>query len=224
MPVCQSSPPPSPRYAPAAKRIKKWRRLVRWSGTARLTSLLRAIEREQAARPPAERPTGWLLPWRSQFRRLADVEPAAIRLYLLDCPDRMTPIAVWMLGRCATRLQHFDLFEFSIDASRATRTHAARALRRVEAWEKVARLSEASPGDRRIAWYAHAPTTKRVFAARLQNFAEHVDQSRAAEASGPSRMSLWFADLDWVRHPPKSVALIREILQRIHRLVRGRSS
>jgi hypothetical protein len=222
VPVYQ--PLPSLRYAPAAKRIKKWRRIARWSQTGWLTSLLQEIEREQEVRVTAERSAGWLLPWRSQFRRLADVEPAAIRLYLLDCPDRMTPIAVWMLGRCATRVQHFDLLEFASDASPPTRRHAARALRRVEAWEKVTRLADAAPDDRRLAWYAHAPTTKRVFAARLQNFAEHLDRAHAAEASGPSRMSLWFADLDWVRRPPKSVAVIRQILQRIRRWVHGEST
>ena len=96
-----------------------------------------------------------------------------------------------------------------------------RILRRIEAWEKLRTLAERNPDDAKIRWYAYAPFAKRNFSERLHNFTDHVDPSHAAEAAGPSRMPLWFADLDWIRRPPKPFAYIRELLERIHRWVHG---
>jgi hypothetical protein len=211
------------RYAPPPKQVKRWRRRRIYDSW--VSELLHSLQREQAECAAdvtrAARKQSWLLPYRPQFRRVKASHSAVIRLYLLNCPDVMRPIAIWLLGRCATVNQHFDLFEFALDASPPARRHAARALRRVEAWERVARLADASPGDPKIAWYASTPTTKRDFRERLRSFAEHVDSSRAAEAAGPSRMALWFADIDWFRRPPKPVEYIRQILERIHRWVHG---
>ncbi len=130
-------------------------------------------------------------------------------------------MAIWLLGRCASRTQQYDLFEFAVNGPEAARRHAARALRRVEAWSKLRALAAASPFDGKIAWYAQAPVTKRAFRERLKNFAAYVDASHAGEAAGPSRMALWFADVDWIRRPLKPVEYIRKVLQRIHRWVHG---
>jgi len=188
--------------------------------------MLDELEREQVESfwrtlEPSATAHAWLLPYRTRIRRLADAEPAAIQLYLLSCPDRMAPIAIWLLGRCVTRTKHLDLFDFAISAPLPGRRHAARTLRRAEAWTKLTRLAKLNRNDEKIAWYAATPFTKRGFRERLRNFANHVDASHATDAAGPSRMALWFADLDWIRRPPKPVELIRRVLERIHRLVHG---
>jgi hypothetical protein len=165
--------------------------------------------------------TTWLLRYRPQLRRVDEVLPMPLHMYLRSCPESMQPIGIWLLGRMATRTEHFGLFERALDSPPAGRRHAARALRRIEAWEKLRTLAQLNPDDAKIAWYAHAPTTKRDFGQRLRNFAAHVDGSHASDANGPSRMALWFADLDWIRRAPKPAEIIRRILDRIHRLVHG---
>lgn len=207
---------------------KRWRRRKKRHplyGPRWLTTLLREIEREQAARlsdPNSPTPSAtWLLRYRPQFRRFDNAFPAAMYWRLRQCPDSMKPIAIWLLGRRALRIDHLGLFEYALNASPAGRRHAARALRRVEAWEKLRTLAKLSPDDPKIRWYAYTPVAKRNFDERLRNFAEHVDHSHAAEGALPSRMPLWFANFDWVRHPPKPAEFIRRLLQRIHRLVHG---
>jgi hypothetical protein len=220
-----NTPSQSHRESPSAKSAKRWWRRKPFSRRPkRLLALLRDLEHEQSDRfndAGAARSTSWLLRYRPRFRRVEDSLPTPIHAYLRKCPESMTPIAIWLLGRCAIRTEHFALFEFARNAPPAARRHAARALRRLEAWEKLRTLARENPADSKMAWYAHALVTKRNFRERLRNFAEHVDHSHAAEAAGPSRMSIWFADVDWIRRPPKPVAYIRQILQRIHRWVHG---
>jgi hypothetical protein len=218
------------RPAPSAATIRTWRRISRFTQQGWVGDFLHQLERELmaplldargdvAASPPSP---SWLLRYRPQIRRIADRQPtAAIRLYLLTCPTPMRPIAVALLGHCAERTNTCNLLEYAATESAPTRRRAARALWRAEAWSKLRSLITASPDDDRVAFYGRIDEAKRSFGDRLHAFAEHVDHSHEAEAAGPSRMALWFAELDWVRRPPKSIELMRRILNRIHRLVHG---
>jgi hypothetical protein len=174
--------------------------------------------------PGGRLPSTWLLRHRPRFRALiaADAAPA-LRYYLGSCPDEIKPLVIWLLGRSACPFRLHGLPEFALHDSPAIRRHAARALRRLEAWSQLAEAAHRFPHDKPLQWYAHASIIKRPHEERLRNFAKYVDASNAAAAVGPSRMPLWFADLDWLRRPPKSVEYLRRILKRIHRLVhRGR--
>jgi hypothetical protein len=208
-----------------AQRWWQRKRFARARGPKWLAKLLRDIERDHDARcsdpngPPPS--AGWLLHYRPQFRRLPDGFPYAILAYVKQCPESMKPIAIWLLGRCAIRTEHLGLFECALHASPVGRRHAARALRRIEAWEKLRTLARLHPYERQVVWYATAPVTKRDFPERLRNFAAQIDATHADDAAGPSRMPLWFADLDWIRRPSKSVEYIRRMLVRIHRWVHG---
>lgn len=216
---------PAARYAPPRKRLRRWRYLALHTPQHWVLDFLEGIEQQLRSRQQtaiSRLSSGWLLPFRPQIHRVQRSEPVgAIRHYLLSCPDDMTLVASWLLGRCVTQTKHYNLMDFVMGASLPVKRHAARALRRAQAWTQLSALAASVPGDQRIAWYAHTTPVKRPFGQRLENFAEHVDQSHADEAVGPSRMSLWFADLEWVRHPPKSMDLIRQILERIHRWVHG---
>jgi hypothetical protein len=221
-----TEPPMSDRIKPssASKHARRWWRRKSFArGPKWLVALLHELEREQSARlsNSVQRSSTWLLRYRPQFRRLDEALPTPIHAYLRKCPETMAPVAIWLLGRCAIRTEHFALFDLAINAPPAARRHAARALRRVEAWEKLRKLAKRDPRDAKIAWYAYTPVTKRNFRERLHNFTDHVDASHADQAAGPSRMPLWFADLDWIRRPSKPLAYIREILERIHRWVQG---
>jgi hypothetical protein len=218
------------RPAPSAATIRTWRRISRFAQQGWVGDFLRELEHElmlplievRTGAVPSKRSPIWLLKFRSQIRRVIARKPAAsIRLYLLTCPPPMRPIAVALLGHCVDRTNTCNLLEYAEIEPTSTRRRAARALWRAEAWSKLRSLIAASPGDARVAYYGRVDEAKRPFDDRLHAFAEHVDHSHEAEAIGPSRMVLWFAEIDWVRRAPKSVELMRRILERIHRLVHG---
>jgi hypothetical protein len=133
----------------------------------------------------------------------------------------MIPICLWLMARCTHRFHLFELKQFCSDPSPEVRKHVAKALRKLEAWTLLDEMSAAYPGNEAINWFAKAPTTHRSYHERLARFVESVDQSHAAEAAGPSRMPYWSLYNPWQGKPPKSVLLIREILWRIRRWVRG---
>jgi hypothetical protein len=220
------SPPTSGRSSPPKERVKLWSRIVDHKRQWPVIKFLHELERVrwQAIKDCTDErlPPAWLIPYRAEFRDIADRQPAwAIRLYLLNCPADMVPIGVWLIGQCGARCRLFDIIEFGNHPNPVVRRHVAKALRRLEAWSRVSAMAKANPHDPRIVWYARAPLAKRPFGERLKNFAQHVDDSHAAEAVGPSRMALWLGDIEWVRRPPKGIEYIRRILRRIHRWVHG---
>jgi hypothetical protein len=216
-------PAPTPPAAPA--KLSVWRKLLthrRQHWVIRELNDLDRVRRdccEQAGHSPSPY---WLLPYRATFRKLIRHDAApALRYYLADCPTEMTPLAVWLLGRTADRFRLYGLEEFAYSRSPLARRHAARALRRLEAWPHLESIARRYPNDRRLQWYARASIIKRPHAERLRNFAGHVDATHAAAAKGPSRMPLWFKNVDWIRRPPKTAAYIRHLLQHLHGLIRG---
>jgi len=215
-----------PAAAHQARSVSLWRRIFTHRGQYWIRGFLKQLQADRAERckgdGAATLPQGWLLPYRPTFRSIIRADSAAaIRYYLADCPAEMTPLGVWLLGRCAERCRLYGLPEFGRHPSPVVRRHAARALRRLEAWSQLDELARQFPDDPRIQWYAHAPVIKRPHKQRLKSFLQSVDASHAAAAAGPSRMPLWFRKLDWVRRPPKSAAYIRRILRHIHRLIHG---
>jgi len=211
---------------PPMRSVSLWKKILGHRQQGWVVRFLRKLDAERRDRfcheSVAAASATWLLSYRAQFRSIIQADSAhAIRYYLAKCPPAMIPLGVWLLGRCAERCRLFGLPEFGRHESPAVRRHAARALRRLEAWSQLDELARRFPDDPRIQWYAHASVIKRPYRQRLRNFTQLVDASNAAAAAGPSRMPLWFRDLDWLRRPPKSAAYIRRILMHIHRLVHG---
>jgi hypothetical protein len=130
-------------------------------------------------------------------------------------------VYVWLLSRFADRCCLLGIDNYVHDPSPSVRKHVAKALRRLEAWRHLEVMAAEYPDEAAINWYAHAPYRKRQFSERLRNYSVNVDQSRAADAAGPSQMPYWSLYTPWQGKPSKSLAMIREILLRIHRWVHG---
>jgi hypothetical protein len=167
----------------------------------------------------------WLLKYRPYFR---DVIRRGrlfyIRDYLNYCPDEMIPICVWLIGKSTDRFRQYDLKAFAHHPSGQVRRHLAKALRRLEAWAVLRQMAANYPDDVRLQWFALAPTVRRSFHERLQNFQQHIDDSHVGEVHTPSQMPFWAANRPWQRSPPKSVELIRRILRHIQQLVHRNAS
>lgn len=166
---------------------------------------------------------GWLLPMRQEFRLIIHRRPClGLRDFLGVCPPNHPtfPIAVWLLGVCATRYKNFDLDRLPDGNSPRARKHLARALRRVESWPRLRELAAEYPDDELLQRLL-ADDSMRNFRRRLSRFAQNVDHSHEAEAALVSRMPLWIRDTNWKGKPPKRASWIRIVLERIREWVRG---
>jgi hypothetical protein len=216
-------------FAPTPRDRRRWRLLSTNLRSQRRTfRLLKRLEleRPEAMSSAAHRaaPHAWLLPYRNDLRQAiehARLEP--IKLYLTQCPPAMVPIAIWLWGKCADRFRLYGLSAFCYDRSPMVRKHLAKALWRLEAWSLLDEMVRTFPDDEKIRWFANAPISHGPFEKRLKNFTRNVDDSHAGEVATPSRMPFWAAERAWDYTPPKSVALIRRMLQRIRHWVRWRA-
>ncbi|WP_442485376.1 hypothetical protein [Aeoliella sp. SH292] len=165
----------------------------------------------------------WLLAFRADFRKILRNRPqGGIESFLAASPlDHPSfGIAIWLLGRCASRQTSEVLDQLPVDEDVRLRRHYVRALHRVESWPRLRQIARRHPGD---------PYVKRLlrrnsldtFARRVSRFAQHVDRSYESDAAMASRMPLWFRDTEWIETPPKDPSWIRELLERIKRWVRG---
>lgn len=166
-------------------------------------------------------PNTWLLQFRDDFRRLLNDETLLVVHSFMFAGDRnLQPVFIWLMRRYANRFRLCDIDEFCCDPSPAVRKHAAKALRRLEAWPALSDMLRAYPDDARVRWFATAPIRKRTFRESLEKYSKTVEQSHADEVVTPSRMPFWRREGFWERTPPKSVLAIRRVLRRIRHLVR----
>jgi hypothetical protein len=166
---------------------------------------------------------GCWLRFRREFREIIKQRPCAgLRKFLfqVDPDSPVGLVAIWLLGRSATPRCTYGLDQLPAGETHRARRHLARALRRVEAWQRLRELAAVYPNDKfvqeMLARPAHDP-----FAKRLDRFAQHVDRSHESDAAMASRMPLWFRDSEWSQTPPKDTGWIRVLLERIKRWVRG---
>lgn len=166
---------------------------------------------------------GWLVPFRKDFRLIQFHRPCmGLREYLGVCPPDhpIFPIAVWLLGQCASRQASFDLDRLPVGDSVRARKHLARALRRVESWPRLRELVTQYPDDKFV-HQMFASNRQGSLDRRITRFAQHVDHSHEAEAAVASQMPLWIRDAEWTLSPPKPASWMRMILERIRKWVRG---
>jgi hypothetical protein len=213
--------------------MRAWRNRAAYYYQTDEYTLLREIELAiRSADGPLshrERRPYWLLPYRARFRAiihshhgnsLSGVDVSAIQYYMAYCPPPMIPICAWLIGRCSSRYRLFGLAELSRGSSRQVRKHLAKALWRLEAWHLLDEIASRYPHDEKVQWYANSVTVHRRFDDRLKNYLADVDASHAGEVATPSRMPYWAMQTSWEITPPKSVAAIRRILERIRHWVR----
>jgi hypothetical protein len=215
-----------------ARQLRAWQILgpyFRRTAEFRLLSELERVQQQVTAQRCEESTrVYWLLPYRGKLRSILSkhmntfsrADLGAVRYYMAYCPPSMIPICAWLIGRCADRFQLFKLDELARRQPRQTRKHVAKALRRLEAWPLLVEMADMFPGDKAVQGFAGSPTTRRAFDQRLRRYIGNVDDSHADEVVTPSRMPFWALQTSWDVTPPKSVAAIRRILERIRHWVR----
>jgi hypothetical protein len=215
-------------YAQKVRRFLIGQRCLQ-SNTYQILKKIESAQRE-AEKKAAEEAANvyWLLPYRKDLRTIYagfhalcnDNQVDTLRRYMAFCPSGMTPVCVWLLGKCADRFRLYGLAGLWDDPSPQVRRQVAKALRRVEAWSQLTKMARVFPNDDQIVWFATAPTKHRTYAQRLTNFVRSVDDSHAGEVETPSRMPYWTRDKNWKYTPPKSRDFIRRMLRRIRHWVR----
>jgi hypothetical protein len=168
-----------------------------------------------------EIPPTWLLRFRKDFRFLSEQGNGLVIQRFISLGDpALRPIFIWLLSKHASRFFLLGIDEHCNDINPAVRKQVAKALRRLEAWPPLKKMAARHPEDERLQWFATAPTTKRPFSERLQNFRTGVDASRTADVVTPSQMPFWASESFWSYTPPKSADVIRRMLRRIQHWVR----
>lgn len=179
---------------------------------------LRFIERLELDREGPQPPK--LVSLRKDFRRLASDQPlAGLILSLVHGNHETRRLCLWLLGRCGNSRAIPALRLFALHNRRDVRLAAVQALRRLRARAELTEIAEYDP-DPWIRQYA-AAATGRSFGAHLERFLQD-DASRVTIGEHPPRRTplVWNVP-ELAGRPPRPVHLIREILQRIRRLLRG---
>lgn len=226
--MCPAEPEPDflSRHFPTFLGVSRGKRhYAGWLSEDRTIKLLKRIDADRRQRIStsgcSEMGIGWLLPYRSSFRRaIARGRVGSIKIYVRDCPREMIPLCVWLWGECADRFRLYGLGSLGHDGSPRVRRSVAKALRRLEAWSRLNEMAAAYPEDAKVQWFATTTNRRRPFPDRLRNYKLNIDDSHAGEVVTPSSMPYWARDKAWDYTPPKSVDLIRRMLRRIRHWVR----
>ncbi|WP_145246276.1 hypothetical protein [Aeoliella mucimassa] len=169
-------------------------------------------------------PTGnWLLAFRRDFQAILSLAPCrGLQQVLQKLPPEspVFPVALWLQGRCSTRMKSHDLESLPAEATPTLRKHFAKALYRVEAWPRLRRLANDYPNDPFVAAMKSCPF-RRSLASRIARYAEHVSQPPELNPADHRPTPLWIRDSPWTLTPPKSNRWIRMMLERIRVWVRG---
>lgn len=205
------------------------RDLIRPGALGLQRRLMTIIERRDAITDPntGQAPHGWMLALRPLLRESMAGDLVRRRqelaLLLRDGDPRVRPMVVWLLGRCASRFKLRGIENCTLDCDPATRKQVAKALKRLEAADRLQEMAAAWPHDAWVQRYARrvvAPPSP--FAERLARYVAHTGgDTDVALTPGPSRMPYWARDARWFLSPPKSPWSIRRLLLRIQRWVHG---
>lgn len=170
---------------------------------------------EQSPEPPQ------LVSFRREFRRLLSDQPiAGLILGLVYGNVETRRLCLWLLGRCGNSRAIHAVRVFTTHSRRDIRLAAVQALRRLRARAELTEIAARDP-DRWIRHYA-AAATSRSFEAHLVRFLK--DDARRVprrEHQTAARMPLVWNVPNLDGQPPKPTHLIRAILERIRRLLRG---
>jgi hypothetical protein len=163
----------------------------------------------------------WPYRLRDHFKRVKAIDSRSVLTLVVDRTHNRTLriLAIWLRGRCGGSFGTSVLFRFSADSDTQTRKEVARSLKRMEAWAQLRAIAADDPNPR-VRQMATCRMAK-PYEVRLGNVSKNV--SRLEVPIGKQELVV-SPDLD-IRdgRPPKSTSFIRMILERIHRLVGGRS-
>lgn len=161
-----------------------------------------------------------LLGMRDEFRRLiADQPIAGLVCSLAHGSADTRRLAIWLLGCCGNSSAIPALRVFAAVPRRDIRLAVVRALRRLRARAELLEIARRDP-DPWIRKFALA-STKRSFATQMEQFLRTDVSEIEADAPATIRMPLVWEVHELVGRQPKSGDVMRAILERIRRLLRG---
>lgn len=159
-----------------------------------------------------------LAAYREDFRRVARDQPIVGLVRCLTSESAESRLlALWLLGHCGAKLAIPAVALLGTAESVRIRREAARALRRLEAWPQLRRLAEGE-ADPRIARIANSPGA-RPLEQRLDRYSRLVERVATPPRREPRELVL--NAQQFVGRRPKPAWLIRRILERIRRVIRG---
>lgn len=168
---------------------------------------------------PAAPHVGWLIPHRPTLRQVLQLNARVGLTWLVECATESwhLRLALWLRGRCGGALGTPIVAKCLLSTDELVRKEAVRALRRMNAWAELHAVAEydANPRLRRLASCRPPPDLR----ARVERFTEHIRAVPYETRSRPLYVAPSVA-LDSCPHV-RSRSYIREILDRIRRLVRG---
>ncbi|MCC6508231.1 MAG: HEAT repeat domain-containing protein [Pirellulaceae bacterium] len=188
-------------------------------GAAGVNTIERLIEIFDAS-SLAEKPT-WLLARRDTIREIESLNCRSVLSLIADrtSDPKMRLLAVWLRGRCGGYIGTTILSRYTRSPSFQLRKETARALNRLSAWSVLAEVAESDSSERirRIA----TPPLPKPHSRRLEDFSRNVQPIRVTLKPPPIWISPEVRPSEGKR--PKSVLLIRQILEHIHALVTHQS-
>lgn len=158
----------------------------------------------------------WALRWREQIRRVEFLNVRSVLCYVIqETPDdRMRWLAIWLRGRCGGFMGTSIVAKCASSPIFKMQKESVRALRRLSGWSQLREIENSAPNSRirRMATQQGA----RPLDDRLSSLLGSV---RRVPAS-PQPKRLWMSPrLRLELSPPKSLTMIRELLERIKSLV-----
>lgn len=164
-----------------------------------------------------------LLHLRSDFRQIIQhaESAAALQRYQYNVNPLIRALAIWLLSHHASRFTLLGIDNSRHDFSPLVRKRVAKALRKLEASERLAEMAAEYPADEAVQRYASYTKHRKTYRQRLEKFVRTVGQREEVLDHAGSRMPLWFRDEYWSGAPPKSIEYMRLLLRRIHSLVHG---
>jgi hypothetical protein len=163
----------------------------------------------------------WAYRKRDQIRQVEALEATSVLTLVVKRTEDPTVriLAIWLRGRCGGHLGTSTLFKFSTSTDDQTRKEVARSLKRMSAWAQLRQIADCDPNPRirRIATVQPA----RPYHVRLKSVLDDLSRVEVVARKGSLFVS---PKLDMKQgRRPKPRAVIRAILEHIHRLLAGRS-
>lgn len=159
---------------------------------------------------------GWALCLRDRVRRVELLNVRSVLTYVIqETPDeRMRWLAIWLRGRCGGYMGTSIVAKCAHSPNFKLRKESVRALRRLSGWSQLREIANSATNSRiRIMATQHAAKPLDARLARVLASARRVPTS-------PQMPHLWMAPGLRIRlSAPKSLAMIRELLERIRSLV-----
>ena len=164
----------------------------------------------------AEKPT-WLFSHRDKIKEIESLNNRGVLSLIVErTPDRkLRLLAIWLRGRCGGYMGTSILKRYTTSDDFQLRKETVRALKRLSAWTILTEVADNDSSERirRLA----SPVLAKPHHRRLLEFARNVQPINVNSTARP----LWISPeiRRFEGKCPKSVLLIRQILERIHALL-----